>query len=101
MGEQQAFTPCQTGQVDERKDSVRVRFGLSFSSKVVVYGHCLVSLTPTIIEVLTCLTPLPIFIQNHSGGDIIAIGQSPPSIHLHHDPRVQPYEATAEVKPNE
>ena len=40
--------------------SVRIRFGSPFSSKVVVCGHCLVTLSLTIIETLKWLSSLPI-----------------------------------------
>ena len=35
------------------------------SSEVVVYGHCLVALTPTNNEALKWFTPLPVVLQNH------------------------------------
>ena len=59
-----------------RWTSVRIRFGSPFSaSKVVVCGHCLiVTLSLTINETLEWLSPLPILMQSHSGGDSVAIG---------------------------
>ena len=46
-----------------RGTSVRIRFGSPFSSKVVVCGHCLVTLSLTINEILKWLSLLPIFMQ--------------------------------------
>ena len=43
-----------------RGTSVRIRFGSPFSSKVVVCGHCLVTLSLTINEILKWLSSLPI-----------------------------------------
>ena len=43
--------------------SVRIRFGSLFSSKVVVRGHCLVTLSLTIYETLKWLSSLPILMQ--------------------------------------
>ena len=53
---------------------------LPFSSKVVVCGHCLVTLPLTINETLKWLSLLPILMQESSGGDSVAIGMynSPP-----------------------
>ena len=42
---------------------VRICFGFPFSSKVVVCGHCLVSLPLTINETLKWLSSLPILMQ--------------------------------------
>ena len=47
----------------KRKDSVRYRFGSPFSSKVVVCGHCLVTLSLTTNETLKWLSSLPILMQ--------------------------------------
>ena len=46
-----------------RRTSVRIRFGSPFSSKVVVCGHCLVTLSLTINETLKWLSSLPILMQ--------------------------------------
>ena len=46
-----------------RRTSVRFRFGSPFSSKVVVCGHCLVTLSLTINEILIWLSSLPIVMQ--------------------------------------
>ena len=47
-----------------RESSVRIRFGCPFSSKVVVSGHCLVTLSLTISETLKWLSSLvPILMQ--------------------------------------
>ena len=43
--------------------SVRTRFGSLFSSKVVVCGHCPVTLSLTINETLKWLSSLPILMQ--------------------------------------
>ena len=43
--------------------SVRIRFGSPFSSKVVVCGHCLMTLSLTINETLKWLSSLPILMQ--------------------------------------
>ena len=62
------------------KRTMSVRFparlmpNLSFSSKVVVYGHRLVALPLTVNETQKCPSLLPIFKQDHSGGDSVAIG---------------------------
>ncbi len=42
---------------------VRYRFGSPFSSKVVVFGNCLVTLSPTINETLKWFSSLPILMQ--------------------------------------
>ena len=47
----------------KQTDFVRIRFGSPFSSKVVVCGHCLVTLSLTINETLKWLLPLPILMQ--------------------------------------
>ena len=57
--------------------SVRVRFDSPLSSKIVVYGHCLVILPLTIIATLKWLTLLPILMQNHSVGDRYIITTTP------------------------
>ena len=46
-----------------RGSSVRIRFGSPFSSKVVVCGHCLVTLSLTINQTLKWLSSLPILTQ--------------------------------------
>ena len=46
-----------------RGTSVRIRFGFPFSSKVVVCGHWLVTLSLTINETLKLLWSLPILMQ--------------------------------------
>ena len=46
-----------------RGTSVRIRFGSSFSSKIVVCGHCLVILSLTINETLKWLSSLLILMQ--------------------------------------
>ena len=43
--------------------SVRIRFGSHLSSKVVVCGHCLVTLSLTINETLKWLSSLPTLMQ--------------------------------------
>ena len=43
--------------------SVRIHFGSPFSSKVVVCGHCLVTLSLTINETFKWLSSLPILLQ--------------------------------------
>ena len=45
------------------RTSVRYRFGSPFSSKVVVCGHCLVTLSLTVNETLKWLSSLPILMQ--------------------------------------
>ena len=42
---------------------LQIRFGSPFSSKVVVCGHCLVTLSLTINETLKWLSSLPILMQ--------------------------------------
>ena len=58
---------------------ISVRFGLGslFSSKVVLYAHRLVTLSLTIDETITWLTPPFIWMQNNSGGDSVALGIVP------------------------
>ena len=69
------------------KRTMSVRFparlmpNLSFSSKVVVYGHRLVALPLTVNETQKCPSLLPIFKQDHSGGDSVAIGVAAPFLH--------------------
>ena len=46
-----------------RGTSVRIRFGSPFSAKIVVCGHCLVTLSLTINETLKWLSSLPTLIQ--------------------------------------
>ena len=46
-----------------RKISVRFCFGFPFSSKVPVYGHCLVTVPLPIYETLKWLIPLPLLMQ--------------------------------------
>ena len=43
----------------KQKDLGSIRFRPPFSSKIVVYGHCLVTLPTQINETLKCLTQLP------------------------------------------
>ena len=45
------------------RTSVRIRFGSPFSSKVVVCGHCLVTLFLTFNEVLKWFSSLPMLMQ--------------------------------------
>ena len=52
-----------------RFDPLRLSF--LFSSKIVVYGHCLVTLPTQLMKTLKWLTQLPILMQNHSGGDSV------------------------------
>ena len=56
------------------------RFGSRLSSKVVVCGHCLVTLSLTINQTLKWLSSLPVLMHNHSGGDSGAIGVPPPTL---------------------
>ena len=46
-----------------RGTSVRIRFGSPFSSKAVVCGHCLVTLSLAVNETLKWLSSLPILMQ--------------------------------------
>ena len=46
-----------------KRTSVRICFGSTFSSKFVVCGHCLVTLSLTINETLNWLSSLPILMQ--------------------------------------
>ena len=60
---------CSAG---KRKDAGSIpRFGSTFSSKIVIYGHCLVSLPCTINETLKWLTSLP-----HRTAEIILVVDS-------------------------
>ena len=52
-----------------RFDPLRLSF--LFSSKIVVYGHRLVTFAHTINETLKWLTQLPTLMQNHSGCDSV------------------------------
>ena len=52
-----------SGKAVSRVTSVRIRFGSAFSSKVVVCGHCLVTLSLTINETLKWLALLPVLMQ--------------------------------------
>ena len=61
--------------------AVRYRFGSPFFSKVVVCGHCLVTLSLTINETLKWLSSLPILMQVIVVGDSVAIGIYSPSSH--------------------
>ena len=55
--------------------SVRCRLGSLLSEKNAMFGQCLIAtLLPTINETFKWLTSLPILLQNHSGGDSVAIG---------------------------
>ena len=54
----------------KQKDLGSIRFGSPFSSKIVVYGHGLVT-AHTINEMLKWLAQLPTLMQNHSGGDSV------------------------------
>ena len=56
----------------KQKDLGSTRFGSPFSSKIVVYGRCLVSLPTQINETLIGLTQLPTSMQGQSGGDSVA-----------------------------
>ena len=49
-----------------------IRFGSRFSSKMVVYGHCLVTLPAQLMKTLKWFTQLPTLMQSHSGGDSVA-----------------------------
>ena len=53
-----------------RFDPLRLSF--LFSSKIVVYGHCLVTLSTQLMKTLKWLTQLLTLMQNHSGGDSVA-----------------------------
>ena len=55
----------------QRKDLDSIRFGSSFSSKIVVYGHCLVTLPTQLMKTLKWLTQLPTLMQSHSSGDSV------------------------------
>ena len=46
--------------------------------QVIVYEHCFVILLLTTNKTWNCLTPLPILTQDHSGGDSVALGNTPP-----------------------
>ena len=59
----------------KQKDLGLIQFGSLFSSKIVVYGHCLVT-AHTVNETLKCPTLLPALMQSHSGGDSVASGDS-------------------------
>ena len=48
-----------------------LRLSFLFSSKIVVYGHCLVTLPTQLMKTLKWLTQLPTLMQNHSGGDSV------------------------------
>ena len=52
--------------LESRGTSVRIRYGSPFSSKAVVCGHCLVTLTLTINETLKWLSSLPILMLQES-----------------------------------
>ena len=49
-----------------------IRFGSRFSSDIVVYGHCLVTLPPKIDETLKCVPQLTALMQSHSSDDSVA-----------------------------
>ena len=55
----------------KQKDLGSIRFGSPFSSlqKIVVYGHCLVTLPTQLMKTLKWPTQLPTLMKNHSGGD--------------------------------
>ena len=59
-----------------RRASVRFHFGAPLSSKVVVCGHCLVTLSLTANETLRRLSALPILMQDYtqSGGECAVLG---------------------------
>ena len=57
VGEQHFVRPV------SRRTSVRIRLGSPFSSKVVVYIHCLVTLFLTINETLNWFSTLPTLMQ--------------------------------------
>ena len=52
-----------SGKLVSGRTSVRYRFGSPFSSKVVVCGHVLVTLSLTVNETLKWLSSLPILMQ--------------------------------------
>ena len=62
----------QCGLVVKQTDLSSICFGSPFSSKIVVYGRCLVTLLTQLNETLKCLTQLPTLAQCHSGGDSVA-----------------------------
>ena len=55
---------------------VQVHFGHLFSSKIVICGHCLVTLCLTVTDTLKWPIPQPILIQN--GGDSVGKGTVQP-----------------------
>ena len=61
---EQTFAQLRTGfRLVSRGTSVRIHFGSPFSSKVVICGHCLVTLSLTINVTLKWLSSLPILMQ--------------------------------------
>ena len=75
-----------SGKAVSGRTSVRYRFGSPFSSKVVVCGHGLVTLSLTINETLKMALIAAHVNAGHSGGDSVVIGiyssSSPTSIPL-------------------
>ena len=57
----------------KQKDLGSTLFGSPFSSKIVVYGHCLVTLPTQFNETSKWLAQLPTVMQRHSGGDSVAV----------------------------
>ena len=63
---------CSAG---KRKDlGSTLRFGSPFSSKLVVYGHCLTTLPCTMNETLTWLTSLPVIMRKSFWWRLCSIG---------------------------
>ena len=62
-GDESRFGLAVRRRLESGRTSVRYRFGSPFSSKVVVCGHCLVTLSLTTNETLKWLSSLPILMQ--------------------------------------
>ena len=60
-----------------RQTSVWFDFSSPLSSNVVVCGHCPVTLSVTVNDTVRWFTSLPIWMQNHSGGDSVCWNNSP------------------------
>ena len=56
----------------KQKNLGSILFGSPFSTKIVVYGHCLVTFAHIVNETLKWLTQLLTLMQNRSGGDSVA-----------------------------
>ena len=77
------YVSAQRVRLVSRGTSVRIRFGSPFSSKFVVCGHCLATLSLTVNETLKRLSSQSILMQKSGDGvatGIIIISLSP---HLH------------------